>query len=101
MYFGYLFTYEIKYKLCLKLYNQDKNVREIAQEARMSFRDIGAILKKVEDFTNSGNGNTLANDKGNNSNKSTIEKATQAHRLFEEGIKLCRCHNISFLSVCS
>lgn len=29
-------------------YNQGKNVREISQEARMSFRDIGAILKNKE-----------------------------------------------------
>ena len=36
-----------KEKLVIDLYyNQGKNVREIAQEARMSFRDIGTILKK-------------------------------------------------------
>jgi hypothetical protein len=29
-------------------YNQRKNVLQIAQEARMSFRDIAAILKKEE-----------------------------------------------------
>jgi hypothetical protein len=75
-------------KLVVDLYNQGKNIREIAQEARMSFRDIGAILKKAEDSNNSGNGNALENDKGNNSNKSTIEKATQAYRLFSEGKKL-------------
>ena len=28
-------------------YNQGKNIREIAQEARMSFSVIGAILKKA------------------------------------------------------
>jgi DNA-directed RNA polymerase specialized sigma subunit len=34
-------------KLVLDLYyNQHKNVRQIAQEARMSFRNIGAIVKK-------------------------------------------------------
>jgi DNA-directed RNA polymerase specialized sigma24 family protein len=27
---------------------QGKNVREMAQEARMSLRDVGAILKKAE-----------------------------------------------------
>jgi DNA-directed RNA polymerase specialized sigma subunit len=36
-------------KLVLDLYyNQRKNVRQIAQEARISFRDIAAILKKKE-----------------------------------------------------
>jgi DNA-directed RNA polymerase specialized sigma subunit len=29
-------------------YNQGKNVREMAQETRKSFRDVGAILKKAE-----------------------------------------------------
>ena len=38
-----------KEKLVIDLYyNQRKNVRQIAQEARMSFRDIAAILKKKE-----------------------------------------------------
>ena len=38
-----------KEKLVLDLYyNQRKNVRQIAQEARISFRDIGVILKKKE-----------------------------------------------------
>jgi DNA-directed RNA polymerase specialized sigma subunit len=36
-----------KEKLVLELYyNQRKNIRQIAQEARISFRDIAAILKK-------------------------------------------------------
>jgi len=34
----------------LDLYhNQRKTVREIAKEARMSFRDIGAILNKADE----------------------------------------------------
>ena len=38
-----------KEKLVIHLYyNQRKNVRQIAQEARISFRDIAAILKKKE-----------------------------------------------------
>jgi hypothetical protein len=36
-------------------YNQQKNVRQIAQEARMSFRDISAILKKEEEAVNGSN----------------------------------------------
>ena len=28
-------------------YNQGKNTRDIAKEARMSFRDIGIILNKI------------------------------------------------------
>jgi hypothetical protein len=38
-----------KEKLVIDLYyNQQKNVLQTAQEARMSFRDIAAILKKKE-----------------------------------------------------
>jgi hypothetical protein len=33
--------------LVLELYNQGKTIREIAKEARMSFRDIGVILNKT------------------------------------------------------
>ena len=51
-----------KEKLVTELYyNQRKNVRQIAQEARISFRDIGAILKKKEAAVNdnSGSGNAI------------------------------------------
>src|SRR6188472_1255511 len=49
-------------KLVIDLYyNQRKNVRQIAQEARISFRDISAIIKKQEaaevNHSGSGNGN--------------------------------------------
>jgi DNA-directed RNA polymerase specialized sigma subunit len=30
-------------------YNQGKTVRDIAKEARMSFRDIGSILNKADE----------------------------------------------------
>ena len=88
-----------KEKLVIDLYyNQRKNVRQIAQEARISFRDIAAILKKKEAEVNhaSGNGNGIvvidnrqqqqqSND-SNNNNKSPNEKA-QAYKLFSEGKK--------------
>ena len=31
------------------LHNQGKTIRDIAKEIRMSFRDIGAVLKKEEE----------------------------------------------------
>jgi Mor family transcriptional regulator len=34
-------------KLVLDVYNQGKNIRQIAKEARMSFRDINTVLKKT------------------------------------------------------
>jgi hypothetical protein len=85
-----------KEKLVIDLYyNQRKNVRQIAQEARISFRDIAAILKKKEaaevNDVGSGNGNEngiVDKQKSNDiNNKSPNEKATQAYKLFDEGKK--------------
>ena len=42
-------TRQDRQKLVLDLYNQGKKIREIAQEARMSFRDIGSILNKADE----------------------------------------------------
>src|SRR5919206_3334751 len=82
-------------KLVLDLYyNQRKNVCQIAQEARISFRDIAAILKKKEaaavndDSSGNGNGIGVDNQQQNNdsnNNKSPNEKATQAYEFFSEG----------------
>jgi hypothetical protein len=41
-------------------YNQGKNIREIAQEARMSFRDIGAILNKADERREQNNNNNIS-----------------------------------------
>jgi hypothetical protein len=41
-------TRQERERLVLDLYNQGRNTREIAEEARMSFSAIGAILKKAE-----------------------------------------------------
>jgi hypothetical protein len=35
-----------KQSFVLQLYKENKTIREIAKEARMLFKDIGAILKK-------------------------------------------------------
>jgi DNA-binding NarL/FixJ family response regulator len=43
-------TRQERERLVLDLYNQGKNTREIAQEARMSFSAIGAILKKAPPY---------------------------------------------------
>jgi hypothetical protein len=88
-----------KEKLVIDLYyNQRKNVRQVAQEARISFRDIAAILKKKYtaavndgDGIGSGNGIVVAMDNqqqqlGNGSSQSN-QKSTQAYKLFSEGKK--------------
>jgi transcriptional regulator len=43
-----ILTRQERERLVLDLYNQGKTVSEISQEVRMSFSDIGAILKKAE-----------------------------------------------------
>jgi Mor family transcriptional regulator len=40
-------TRQERENVVLDLYNQGKKIREIAKEARMSFRDIGTILHKA------------------------------------------------------
>ena len=40
-------TRQQRERFVLDLYNQGKNTREIAEEARMSFKDIGTIIKKA------------------------------------------------------
>src|SRR6184192_702179 len=71
-----------KEKLVIDLYyNQRKNVRQIAQEARMSFRDIAAILKKKETSVNDGSSD------GRNGIVKSNQKSTQAYKLFSEGYK--------------
>jgi transposase len=73
-------------KLVLDLYNQGKNTREIAQEARMSFRDIGSILNKADEGREQDN-----NDIGNKKQQQEQEQqqqlslSTQAYKLFSEG----------------
>ncbi|MGB7636353.1 MAG: hypothetical protein WBL88_02140 [Nitrososphaeraceae archaeon] len=83
-----------KEKLVIDLYyNQLKNVRQIAQEARISFRDIATILKKkeaaaVNDGSGSGNGIVAMDNQqqqlGNGSSQSN-QKSTQSYKLFSEG----------------
>jgi len=67
----------------IELYKEGKTTREIAKIAKMSFRDIGFILKKAG--LSHGIINTEDDDK--NKNKSSSEKATQAYKLFNEGKK--------------
>ena len=84
-----------KEKLVIDLYyNQRKNVRQIAQEARISFRDITTILKKKEAAVNdgSGDGNEIVivdkqQQSNDSNNKSPNEKATKAYKLFSEDKK--------------
>src|SRR5690349_4465082 len=76
-------TRDQKERYVLVLYEQGKNIRQIAQLAHMSFGDIGAIIKKhkkeVEQV------NEPPKERTYNRPKS---KATQAIKLFSEGKSL-------------
>ncbi len=64
-----MLTRQEKEKLVIDLYNQGKTIRDIAKELRISFRDIGAILKQEE----------------KHDIKESLSPSTQAYRLFSEG----------------
>ena len=69
-----MLTRQEKERLVIDLYNQGKTIRDIAKDLRMSFRDIGSILKKAS---------------GENEEKQDIKEplspSTQAYRLFSKG----------------
>ena len=71
----------------LDLYNQGKTIREIAKELRMSFRDIGAVLKKEgkekERQKRQLENNATATD--NDNNQSGLSLSAQAYELFSQG----------------
>ena len=64
-----------KEELVVKLHQENKTIRQIAEIVHMSFKDIGAIIRRIDGQTN---------DDNINFNKS---KATQALHLFKNGRK--------------
>jgi tryptophanyl-tRNA synthetase len=66
----------------LDLYAQGKNTREIAKELRMSFRDIGRILKKGANIERGSQGQIPASPPPP---QHSSDKATQAYKLFSKG----------------
>ena len=71
-------------------YNQGKNIREIAQEVRMSFRDIGTILNNADERREQkqNNNNDIRNKKRQQQEREQQEQlslSTQAYKLFSEG----------------
>ena len=67
-------TREEKERFVLDLYNQGKSTREIAEEVRMSFRDIGAILNKAKEEKET-----------SKEQAEKVSQSTQAYKLFSEG----------------
>jgi hypothetical protein len=70
-------TRQEKEKLVLDLDNQSKHTREIAEEVRMSFKDIGTILKKAQ----------LEKETGEQQGQK-MSQAAQAYKLFSDGESL-------------
>ena len=73
-----ILTRQEKERLVLQLYNQGKTIRDIAKELRMSFRDIGGILKKASGEKEG---------KQEKEQSSLVSPSSQAYRLFFEGKK--------------
>jgi hypothetical protein len=63
-------TRQEKERLVIDLYNQGMSIREISKRARMSFRDIGAVLKKSS---------------GEMEERPSLSPSAQAYRLYSEG----------------
>ena len=57
-----------------ELYNQGKTIRDIAKEVRISFRDIGAILKKASGETEE-----------KQDIKESLSPSNKAYHLFSKG----------------
>jgi hypothetical protein len=67
-------TRQERERFVLDLYNQGKSTREIAEEARISFRDIGVILNKV-----------IEEKEASKEQAEKVSQSTQAYKLFSEG----------------
>jgi transposase len=84
-----IITRQERKRLVIDLYyNQGKTVREIAKEARMSFRDIGVILnkavkeKKIEGWKEEIKQEDNAEE---NQEQQQLSLSTRAYKLFSKG----------------
>src|SRR5919107_4324506 len=82
-----IITRQERERLVLDLYNQGKTFREIAKQARISFRDIGIILKQISQNktdVKAEHGNNGA-EKNQQQEEHQLSLPTQAYKLFSEG----------------
>jgi hypothetical protein len=84
-----MLTRQEREQTVLSLYNQGKTIREIAREVRISFRDIGVVLKKEEEKMEKEKQrtrfeNNMTSTEGDN-NRGTNSSSTQAYKLFSQG----------------
>src|SRR5918999_449427 len=82
-----IMTRQERERLVLELYNQGKTIREIAKEARMSFRDIGVILNKAVEEKTEGikQQDDNNNSKENKEQQQHLSLSAQAYKLLSEG----------------
>src|SRR5215212_713391 len=86
-----IITRQERERLVIDLYNQGKTIREIAKEARISFRDIGVILNKAVEEKSEGwkeerqQDNTDSEKNQNQEQHRHLSLAGQAYKLFSEG----------------
>jgi transposase len=79
-------TRQERERLVLELYNQGKTIREIAKEARMSFRDIGVILNKtLKEKTEATKEQGQDNNREQCNQQENLSLSAQAYKLFSEG----------------
>ena len=84
-----MLTRQEREQTVLSLYNQGKTIRDIAREVRISFRDIGVVLKKEEEKMEKEKQrtrfeNNMTSTEGDNS-QGTNSSSTQAYKLFSQG----------------
>src|SRR5918994_2018158 len=79
-----IMTRQERERLILNLYNQGKSIREIAKEARMSFRDIGVILNKIVEEKNRGQQDNNGMEKNQNREQQQLSLSAQAYKLFSD-----------------
>ena len=81
-----MLTRQEREQTVLDLYNQGKTIRDIAKESRISFRDIGAVLKK-EEKEKERQKRQLENNitsSGSDNNQRGSSSSTQAYKLFSQ-----------------
>jgi DNA-binding CsgD family transcriptional regulator len=81
-----ILTRQERERLVLNLYNQGKTIREIAKEARMSFRDIGVILNKAVEEKSGGikQQDDAEQNREQEEQEQHLSLAAQAYKLFSE-----------------
>jgi hypothetical protein len=82
-----IITRQQRERVILDLYNQGKTIREIAREARMSFRDIGVILNKAAEEKTEGikqQDNNCMKKNQQQEEQQYLSLSAQAYKLFSD-----------------